>query len=104
MYGKYAVPAFLDVKSRDGNLNLVLCVVSCYSCTQSNLFLSRGCGGVRGGGLGGLEGMRKTDRKSERQKKELRNKLGYVTLCLCCIVKHGLTWHLYLLLQYRVID
>ncbi|CAE7352124.1 unnamed protein product [Symbiodinium sp. CCMP2592] len=28
MDGKYAVPAFLDVKSRDGNLNLVLCVVS----------------------------------------------------------------------------
>ncbi|CAE7722601.1 NUDT14 [Symbiodinium pilosum] len=28
MNGKYAVPAFLDVKSKDGNLNLVLCVVS----------------------------------------------------------------------------
>ena len=28
MDGKYAVPAFLDVKSKDGNLNLILCVVS----------------------------------------------------------------------------
>ena len=34
MNGKYAVPAFLDVKSKDGNLNLVLCVVSYSGCKR----------------------------------------------------------------------